>query len=141
MTRTYSDQLLSSTSWMLLMTVAVWYWSQCSLEFKDHSRPVVETDGIIGFIKRAPTVFGDSWEKICEWRGIICRKEKEKNIAKHHQVFFQFQSMARVDNRKKLKQWAFIQSISFFLMGLESQQKQHLHTLDLPYPTQPGITL
>ena len=40
------------------------------LEFKDHSRPIVETDVMLQFIEKAPAVFGDSWDKMCEWRGV-----------------------------------------------------------------------
>ena len=42
-------------------------------EFKDHSRPVVETDVVLGFIDQAPKVFRDTWVKMCEWRGVTNR--------------------------------------------------------------------
>jgi len=88
-------------------------------EFKDHSRPVVETEVMLDFIAQAPTVFGDSWDKMCEWRGVSNRKaDKVKNVAKTHQVFFQLLTMSRVANRERLMNWAFIQSVSNFARGV-----------------------
>ena len=73
-------------------------------EFKDHSWPVVETDVMLDFIDQAPAVFGPTWDKMCEWRGVTNRKkDAELNISKQHQVFFQLLSMARGATQKKLK--------------------------------------
>ena len=46
-----------------------------------------------------------------------------KNTAKHHQVFFRFLSMPKVANRKKLKHWAVIQSVSNFACGATKSAK------------------
>ena len=87
--------------------------------FKDHSSPVVETPEILTFTERAPAIFGDTWNLRCDLRGVkpYQKEEKEHNILRIHSVFYEILAMTRIANRKELKHWALIQSVSNFAWG------------------------
>ena len=67
-------------------------------EFMDHSRPIVETPDMLAFTEQTPTIFGDTWEHLCNLRGVnaIQKEQKERNIRQIHLVFHEIPAMARI---------------------------------------------
>ena len=74
-------------------------------EFKDHSRLTVETPNMLAFTEQAPTIFGDTWNLLCNLRGVKQdqKEEKERNILPVHSVFYEILAMTRIANIKELK--------------------------------------
>ena len=89
-------------------------------EFKGQSRPVIETSNdMLTFIEQASAIFCDTCDLLFDLGGVkLGRKMKERNIPRIHSVFYRWLLMARITNRKQLKHWAFIQSISNFTRGV-----------------------
>ena len=85
-------------------------------EFKGQSRPVIETSNdMLTFIEQASAIFCDTCDLLFDLGGVkLGRKMKERNIPRIHSVFYRWLLMARITNRKRLKHWAFIQSIHNF---------------------------
>ena len=87
------------------------------------------------FIAQAPDVFGDTWAFLCDLRGVKPNvvAEQERNIPRIHSVFYDILAMARRSNRKNLKHWAFIHSVSNYARGVgrsaESSFAYFGHTL------------
>ena len=82
-------------------------------DFKNHAEPIIPTTEMCALIAEAPTVFGQTWNHLCDLRGVQANQPKKEplNVVKHHQVFWQLINMARTANRKKLMHLAFISSI------------------------------
>ena len=71
-------------------------------------------------IAEAPTVFGETWNHLCDLRGVHpnCPSEEQQNVTKRHQVFFQLINIARSSNRRHLMNFAFISSVANFARGV-----------------------
>ena len=71
-------------------------------------------------IAEAPTVFGKTWNHLCDLCGVHPNRpsEEQQNVTKRHQVFFQLINIARSSNRRHLMNFAFILSVANFARGV-----------------------
>ena len=91
-------------------------------DFKNHAEPIIPTSEMTALIEEAPTVFGETWNHLCDLRGIHPNRpsEEKKNVVKRRQVFFQLVNMARTANRRQLMNLAFISSVANFSRGVRN---------------------
>lgn len=79
-------------------------------EWTIHSEPIVATDVMKDLIKEAADVFRSFWQQMIGLRGVRPKRvrEKDRNIARTHSVFFQILGLARMANRTRLQNYAFV---------------------------------
>ena len=70
-------------------------------------------------IEEAPMVFGETWNHLCDLRGVHPNRpsEEQQNVVKRHQIFFHLVNMARSSNQRQLMNLAFISSVANFSRG------------------------
>ena len=108
------------------------------LEFRDHSHPIVATSTMLEFIAKAPAIFGDTWDLLCELCGVKPKQKEEKqcNIPHINSVSYKMIAMAWRANRKKLTYRAFIHSMSKYARGVGPSAEKFFayfwHTLSHP---------
>ncbi len=92
-------------------------------DFKNHTEPIIPTMEMNALIAEAPTVFGQTWNHMCDLHCIQanCPSKEPLNVVKHHQVFWQLINMMRMANRRKLIQLAFISSVTNFARGVTNK--------------------
>ena len=83
-------------------------------DFKNHAEPIIPTSDMRALIAEAPNVFGQTWNHLCDLRGVQANQPKmeQRNVVKRHQVFWQLVNMARTANRRKPMHLAFISSVA-----------------------------
>ena len=89
-------------------------------DFKNHAEPIIPTSEMAALISEAPTIFGETWNHLCDLRGVQPNRpsKEQQNIVKRHQVFWQLVNMARTSNRRQLMHLAFISSVANFARGV-----------------------
>ena len=72
------------------------------LEFKDYPDPIVSTPDMLEFVVHAPSIFGDTWNLLCDLQGMKPNQtsQKQKNVSRIHSVFYEILAMARRENHK-----------------------------------------
>ena len=92
-------------------------------DFKNHAEPIIPTTEMCALIAEAPNVFGQTWNHLCDLRGVQANQPKKEplNVVKRHQVFWQLINMARTANRRKLMHLAFISSVANFARGVTNK--------------------
>ena len=72
------------------------------------------------YIKDAADVFGSFWQQMIGLRGVRPKRvrEKDRNVARTHSVFFQILGLARQANRQRLQNYAFVQNVTNYARGV-----------------------
>ena len=66
-------------------------------DFKNHAEPIIPITEMCTLIAVAPTVFGQTWNHLCDLRGVQANQPKKEplNVVKRHQVFWHLVNMAQ----------------------------------------------